>query len=75
MASSVFRKRVSPLCNQQDTAKGLINADQQGLISDVADDDSEGVAAENGRRQVKHWIDNARRLAANVAKGEFPGTY
>ena len=31
--------------------------------------------AENARREVKRFLRSARRIAENVAKGEFPGKY
>jgi hypothetical protein len=53
----------------------VLSREQQSQISEADDDDAEAVAVGSGRRQVKRWIDKARRLAANVARGEFPGSY
>ena len=35
----------------------------------------EGTHAEDARRMVVRYIRKARNLAANVGRGEFPGTY
>jgi hypothetical protein len=35
----------------------------------------EGTDAENSRRMVVRYIRKARKLAGNVGRGEFPGSY
>ena len=47
---------------------------RQVSLYDRSTDDS-GIDPETGRNAVQRWIRKARRLAQNVADGEFPGAY